>query len=86
MINIQSELEALYIDPLFINIRIPAPTLTVDDRLVEKLQAINEFITQYGRTPSNQGTFEEKRLARSLEALRNEDSSALKQLDIHNIL
>lgn len=86
MINIQSELEALYVDPLFVNIRIPAPALTVDDRLVEKLQAINNFITQYGHTPSNQGNFEEKRLARSLEALRNEDSASLKQLDIYNIL
>lgn len=84
--NVQTELEALYLDPLFANIRIPAPQLTADDRLIEKMQAVNLFYEQYGHAPSATGTFEEKRLARSLEALRAEQSQAIKPLDIYNLL
>lgn len=84
--DIQYELNLLYEDPLFVNIKLPTPPATDTDRMVEKLEAVNAFVRQYGVLPTSDGTFEEKRLARSLQALRNAENSMLKEFDEFNLL
>lgn len=81
------ELEELFNDPLLAEVK-PAPrTLTADDRLAEKLLCINEYIRRTGNPPSMTGDFEEKKLCRSLKALKNHPSvSSLKAYDEFNVL
>lgn len=86
MMDTKRELHLLLEDPLFANIKLPTPPPTADDRLVEKMQAINEFYAKYNREPSPDGAFEEKRLARSLAALRAENNESIKSLDIYSLL
>lgn len=84
--NINKELLSLFDDPLFANVKVPPKPLTADDRMVEKLQAINAFVREEGREPSATGCFEEKKLARSLEALRRSGNESLKAWDEFNLL
>lgn len=84
--DIQYELNLLYEDPLFANIKPPVPPATDTDRMVEKLEAINAFVRQYGVLPKSDGVFEEKRLARSLQALRSAHNTMLKEFDEFNLL
>lgn len=81
------ELEELFNDPILADVK-PAPrALTADDRLVEKLLCINEYIRRTGNIPSITGDFEEKRLCRSLEAILNHPSVySLKIYDEFNLL
>lgn len=80
------ELSLLYEDPLFANIKVPTPPATDTDRMVEKLEAINEFIRKYGVLPQADGEFEEKKLSRSLQALRNTNNKILREFDEFNLL
>ncbi|MDY2943927.1 MAG: hypothetical protein SOT07_09600 [Paludibacteraceae bacterium] len=84
--DIEKEINMLMSDPLFANIKVPVSPLTSGERIQEKLQAINSFFEQFHREPSMEGNFEEKRLARSLAALRNTTTDAIKVFDIYNLL
>lgn len=84
--DINKELLLLFDDPLFVNVKIPAKALTVDDRMVEKLMAINAFVRNHEREPSTSGCFEEKKLARSLKALRESGNESLKDYDEFHLL
>lgn len=84
--NIEKELLDLYADPLFVNIKVPPRALTANDRMSEKLLAINDFVRKTGCEPQSQGTFEEKKLARSLQALRDNKNETLVALDEFNLL
>ena len=46
MMDINKELLLLFDDPLFVNVKVPAKPLTSDDRMVEKLLAINAFVSR----------------------------------------
>ena len=66
-----------------------APTVrTADQRVIEKLEAINIFVDRNGRPPFEQSTdFEEKKLAVSLEALRQPPHPVtLAEYDRHRLL
>ena len=71
--DVNKELLLLFEDPLFANVKVPAKPLTADDRMVEKLLAINAFVRDNGREPESNGSFDEKKLARSLKALRESE-------------
>lgn len=77
----------LFDDPLLTDVKpMPIP-LTVDDRLKEKLFAVNHYVRKTGRIPSSNGTFEEKRMYRSLVALRTHEAVAgLKEWDEYHLL
>jgi len=84
--DINKELLLLFDDPLFANVKVPAKPLTADDRMVEKLLAINAFVRDNGREPSATGCFDEKKLARSLKALRESGNENLKSWDEYGLL
>ena len=84
--DINKELLLLFDDPLFVNVKVPAKPLTADDRMVEKLLAINAFVSENDREPSASGNFEEKKLARSLKALRESGNESLKDWDEFGLL
>ena len=84
--DINKELLLLFDDPLFVNVKVPAKPLTADDRMVEKLSAINAFVRENDREPSATGSFEEKKLARSLKALRESGNESLKDWDEFHLL
>lgn len=84
--DINKELLLLFDDPLFVNVKVPAKLLTADDRMVEKLLAINAFVRENDRKPSTTGNFEEKKLARSLKALRESGNESLKDWDEFGLL
>lgn len=84
--DINKELLLLFDDPLFVNVKVPAKPLTADDRMVEKLLAINAFLRDNDREPSATGNFEEKKLARSLKALRESGNESLKDWDEFGLL
>ena len=67
--DINKELLLLFDDPLFVNVKVPAKPLTADDRMVEKLLAINAFVRENDREPSATGNFVEKKLERKFEGL-----------------
>lgn len=84
--DIAKEIDLLMEDPLFANIKVPVAQRTSGERIQEKIQAINSFYEQHHRVPSMEGNFEEKRLARSLAALRNTSTDEIKVFDIYNLL
>lgn len=84
--DINKELLLLFDDPIFANVKVPAKPLTADDRMVEKLLAINTFVRDNDREPSATGSFEEKKLARSLKALRESGNESLKDWDEYELL
>ena len=86
MMDINKELLLLFDDPLFVNVKVPAKPLTSDDRMVEKLLAINAFVRNNGREPEATGSFDEKKLARSLKALRESGNESLKDWDEFGLL
>ena len=84
--DINKELLLLFNDPLFANVKVPAKPLTADDRMVEKLLVINDFVRDNGREPQATGNFDEKKLARSLKALRESGNESLKNWDEFGLL
>lgn len=84
--DINKELLLLFDDPLFVHVKVPAKPLTADDRMVEKLLAVNVFVRENGKEPSASGSFEEKKLARSLKALRESGNESLKDWDEYGLL
>lgn len=84
--DINKELLQLFEDPLFANVKVPAKPLTADDRMVEKLLAVNAFVRDNGREPQANGHFNEKKLARSLKALRESGKENLKDWDEYHLL
>ena len=84
--DVNKELLLLFDDPLFVNVKVPTKPLTADDRMVEKLMAVNVFVRDNGREPQATGNFDEKKLARSLKALRESGNESLKNWDEFELL
>ena len=84
--DVNKELLLLFDDPLFANVKVPAKPLTADDRMVEKLLAVNAFVRDNGREPQPTGAFDEQKLARSLKALRESGNGSLKAWDEYGLL
>ncbi len=76
----------LFDDPLLAEVRPLPKAIASDDRLVEKLLAINDYIRTTAKIPSDKGTFEERRLYRSLKALQAyRDIDMLRELDEYHL-
>lgn len=79
------ELLDIFADPLLADVKPKPQPLTANDRKVQKLQEVAEWIVENGREPHSNGSLAEKMLCRSLAALRRE-KELLEPYDTNNIL
>lgn len=80
------ELNNIFEDPIFDNIRPKTVRQTVDERLVKKLEEITNWVETNGHLPSPDGDFRQKGMLRALESMRNNNYDALKDYDRLNLL
>lgn len=80
------ELLEIFDDPLMADVRPKPKAPTPDDRMAQKLLRINEWYATNGREPSMSGGLQEKLLAVSLKALRQQVNGSLRQYDEYNLL
>lgn len=72
------ELTSLFDDPLLEGVRPPSPKITANDRLLKELLKIEEWVSENGRKPSPTGSFEEKKMSRSLNAIKEKSDNGLR--------
>jgi hypothetical protein len=75
------ELLELFEDPLLANVHPKSQKLTVDDRLVAKLEEINQWVEENKREPNEKGGLKERLLLRSLTSLRKNNKEQLAAYD-----
>lgn len=81
------EIVDLLDDPLFDSVRPRATRPSVEESQLSSLRAIASWARGHGRLPSSAGGFEEKRLLRTLSALRSSPTrEALEAYDELGIL
>lgn len=80
------DLLEIFDDPLFADVRLKqAPT--PDDRMAQKLLEVTKWFVANGHEPmATSGNFQEKLLARSLKALREQANDSLRQYDEYHLL
>ena len=80
------EIVDLLDDPLFDYVRPRATRPSVEESQLSSLRAVSSWVREHGRLPSSTGDFDEKRLHRTLCALRSdpnrEDLEAYDELGI----
>ena len=79
------ELLELFEDPILADVKPRATGLTASDRLVKTLQEITAWVEKNGHLPTKAGDFNEKRMYRSLEALKK-NADELQAYDTLHIL
>ncbi len=86
--NIDDEFESLFDLPMFEDVKPPTPRITANDRLFQSFVEINNFYEANNREPSIEGTFEEKKLARTLNSIRKNkaDIASLRSSDKFGLL
>lgn len=68
--DIKKELLELFDDPLLDGARPFAKAITADDRIMQKIAEIKEWISQNGREPQKDGSLKEKLMNASLTTLK----------------
>ena len=68
--DIKKELLELFNDPLLDGARPFAKAITADDRIMQKMAEIKEWIVQNGREPQKDGSLKEKLMYASLTTLK----------------
>ena len=68
--DIKKELLELFNDPLLDGARPFAKAITADDRIMQKMAEIKEWIVQNGREPQKDGSLKEKLVYASLTTLK----------------
>ena len=68
--DIKKELLELFDDPLLDGVRPFAKAITADDRIMQKIAEIKEWIAQNGREPQKDGSLKEKLMNASLTTLK----------------
>ena len=68
--DIKKELLELFDDPLLDGARPFAKAITADDRIMQKIAEIKEWIAQNGREPQKDGSLKEKLMHASLTTLK----------------
>jgi hypothetical protein len=68
--DIKKELLELFNDPLLDGARPFAKAITADDRIMQKMAEIKEWIAQNGREPQKDGSLKEKLMYASLTTLK----------------
>lgn len=79
------ELLDIFDDPLLADVKPKPKAVTADDRKIQKLQQVADWIAAHGREPQMSGSLNEKLMCKSLEALRRE-ADTLKPYDTTDIL
>ena len=69
--DIKKELLELFNDPLLDGARPFAKAITADDRIMQKMAEIKEWIAQNGREPQQDGSLKEKLVYASLTTLKD---------------
>lgn len=69
--DIKKELLELFDDPLLNGARPFAKAITADDRIMQKMAEIKEWIAQNGREPQKDGSLKEKLVYASLTTLKD---------------
>ena len=69
--DIKKELLELFNDPLLDGARPFAKAITADDRIMQKMAEIKEWIVQNGREPQKDGSLKEKLMYASLTTLKD---------------
>ena len=69
--DIKKELLELFNDPLLDGARPFAKAITADDRIMQKMAEIKEWIVQNGREPQKDGSLKEKLVYASLTTLKD---------------
>ena len=80
------ELLEIFDDPLLADVRPKPKAPTPDDRMAQKLLKVNAWIAEHGRESQADGGLQEKLLAASLKALRNQANDSLRQYDEYHLL
>lgn len=81
------DLLEIFDDPLFADVRPKPQAPTPDDRMAQKLLEVNKWFEANGHEPmATGGNFQEKLLARSLKALREQANDSLRQYDEYHLL
>lgn len=81
------ELLEIFDDPLLADVRPKPKSPTPDDRMAQKLMDVNKWFAENGHEPMLAGgSFQEKLLARSLKALREQANDSLRQYDEYHLL
>ena len=75
------ELLELFEDPLLVNVHPKSRRMTVDDRLVAKLEEINQWVETHKREPDEKGGLKERLLCRALKSLRKNNKDLLTAYD-----
>lgn len=68
--DIKKELLGLFDDPLLDGARPFAIPITADDRIIQKMAEVREWIDKNGREPQNDGNLKEKLMFASLKTLK----------------
>ena len=68
--DIKKELLELFDDPLLDGARPFAKAITADDRIMQKIAEIKEWIAQNGREPQKDGSLKERLINASLTTLK----------------
>ena len=68
--DIKKELLGLFDDPLRDGARPFAKPITADDRIMQKMAEVREWIDKNGREPQNDGNLKEKLMFASLKTLK----------------
>ena len=68
--DIKKELLELFDDPLLDGARPFAKAITADDRIMQKIAEIKEWIAQNGREPQKNGSLKERLMNASLTTLK----------------
>ena len=71
--DIKKELLELFDDPLLDGARPFAKAITADDRIMQKIVEINEWIAKFGREPRKDGDLKEKLMYASLTTLKEKE-------------
>ena len=68
--DIKKELIGLFDDPLLDGARPFAKPITADDRIIQKMAEVREWIDKNGREPQNDGNLKEKMMYAAMTTLR----------------
>jgi len=68
--DIKKELLELFDDPLLDGARPFAKAITADDRIMQKIAEIKEWIAQNGREPQKDGSLKERLMNASLTTMK----------------
>ncbi len=82
------ELIEILDEPFFDNVQLPTPRVTIDDRLKQTFQEINDWYKEHQAEPRIDASRPERGYANSLKGIRETawKREALRHMDIYHLL